>query len=447
MASLNTGDGYSSDFTYKTILLQSSTFNKSAELKYVTTDLEVYEHMDKPYLTATLTIIDTNNILAQTDIRGGESIFISLQSTREDSPAITKTFYITKIITTQKASASNETHIFHLIEDIAYIANLQNINRSYNGKPETVLSKIADDYLGRSLQLGNNQSAQNFKLIIPNLNPIEAMGWIKNSASTIDGYPFYIFSSLLSDDIFYIDLGTMLNENTINEQYPYIYSEGIARSSDPNVKRRIIESFEIKNTEDLYSVINKGLIGGRYEYIDMLTNKRNIFKYDIVDDLLIPIKDKNLTQNQYEFNYYPYTLEDKEYNQYESKNITHIGGANSYRISDTSVDTLSIGESNFLSNYKLNVISDSMDALFKKSPITINIPGIDFISGSNTTTVGLSIKLQFPITLPNAEPDTEKLDTKKSGNYLIFAARHKFKLEKYDLSLSCLKLSSVRSVK
>ena len=447
MANLNSGDGKASDFTFENILMESTSLGKSVQLKYITTDVEIFEHMDKPYLTGFLTIVDTNNVIAQSDIRGGESITITIKSTREGAKPFTNKFYISKIVTTQKASSTSETHILHLIEDIAYISNLQNVNRSYRGKVETILSKIADDYLGRELVFGNNSSVQSMKLIVPNMHPIEAMAWIKNAASTIDGYPFYMFSSLFSDNLSFVDLETMLNSTPANKEFPYVYSEGSSRSLDPDVKRRIISSFQIKDTEDLYSIINKGLIGGRYEYIDLLTNRRKSFKYDIKNDLLIPLKNKNiLPLLQDEFNYYPYVLEDKEFNQYESRNITNIGGTNAYRTSDDFVDVLSMNEENLLSNYKLNVISDSMDALFKKSPISIDITGADFIAGSNSTVVGLSIKLQFPIVIPEVDESIMKIDTKKSGDYLIFAAKHMFKAEKYDLSLSCLKLSSMRSV-
>ena len=445
----NLTDQRSSDFYYKQVLLESERLDKSLGLRDITTDIDIFEHLDKPYLTGTITIVDTSNILAQADILGGETINIAIVSTREESKTVSKRFYISNIITSQNSSENNSTHIFHLIEDIAYFSNLENVNRSYTGSGHTIIQKIAKNYLGKEVLLGYTAPKQSMKLIVPNLNPIEAMTWIKNQLTTVDGYPLYLFSALFSEELFLVDLGSLLSEPVINAKLPYIYNQGTTRSNDPDVKRRVIYSYEQKNTENLFALIQKGLIGAQYHHIDVLKNVKNSFKYDITDDLLKKLILSNVAQanqpnvlysSDYKFNEIPF-------NQYTSRNIAQIGGINSYRESDDEVKHLSLGENRYTSDYKLRVISNSMDKLLKKAPMVVNLPGIDFISNKTHMTVGSQLRMQFPISMPNTDQDVPKIDTKKSGDYLIFGARHKFKLEKYDLTLSCLKLANYRSVK
>ena len=150
----NLTDQRSSDFYYKQVLLESERLDKSLELRDITTDIDIFEHLDKPYLTGTITIVDTSNTLAQADILGGETINIAIVSTREESKTVSKRFYISNIITSQNSSENNSTHIFHLIEDIAYFSNLENINRSYTGSGHPIIQKIAKNYLGKEVLLG-----------------------------------------------------------------------------------------------------------------------------------------------------------------------------------------------------------------------------------------------------------------------------------------------------
>ena len=448
MANINAAEGFGSDFTLESVLVESDRLNKRIEVRGSISDLDIYEHMDKPYLTGTLALLDTANVYAQADLLGAEIVTIRLKSTREGSYPITKKFFITKVIASQKATENSDLLIVHLIEDVAYYSNLQNVNLSYNGNADQILQKISDTFLdSKPITLGNRTPKQPMKLIVPNMNPLEAMIWVKNKAKTNEGLPFYLFSSLTNNDLWFVDLGTMIEEPVINSKIPYRFGTSGTKSKDPNTKRRIITSYLQKDVEDLYSIIEKGLIGGYYEYVDILTNIKRKFHFDIMEDVLQPLIDKGIIQrNQPNFTYSAdYKFKEQPYNEINSRSITRVGGNQAFRSHETNAWVPSYGESFDLADYKLYVMADALDQLMKKVPMTIEIPGIDFIDGNVSSTVGNTIRCEFPINLPNAAPDVPHVDTKKSGDYLIFAARHKFKLEKYDLSLSCLKLANYKS--
>ena len=441
------GDNYQSDYILESIVIESDRLNKTVEITNPTTDLEIFEHLDKPYLTADLVFMDTSNAYTQMDLLGAETVTIKLKSTREGSKTIEKRFVISKIMATQKANENSDMLVLHLIEDVAYYASLYNVNRVYSGNALQILEKITKNYFdGKEVLTGNRKPKQFMKAIVPNLNPLETMIWIKNRAKTVDGLPFYLFSSLTSEYFWFVDLGTLLEEPVINK-IPYKYSSSASKSTDPDQKRRVIYNYSQKKVEDLYSLLGQGFVGSNYEYIDTLTNRRKSFHFDLTQDALQPVINKGIVQaNQPNVLYSSdYKWLEKSFNEYNSKTITRIGGINSYKETDNEPFVLAFGESETLADYKLNVISDALDKLMKKSPLTVDIPGIDFIDGDKNSTVGCMIRLQFPISLPNKAPDVPAIDTKKSGDYLIFAARHKFKSERYDLSLSCLKLANYRS--
>ena len=448
MTTSRVSDSRASDYSFQSVLIESDRLNKSVEIRNLVTDLDIYEHLEKPYLTGEITFLDTSNIYTQIDVLGAEKITIKLKSTRQDAKTITKVFFISKVIIAQKGNENADVVILHIIEDVAFYSNIYNVNKSYNGNALEVIQKISKNYLQRDVLPGNRNPAQSMKVIIPNLNPLEAMSWIKDRAKTNDGLPFYLFSVFTSNNLWMTDLGTMLEQPVINPNHPYRFSESLAaRSTNPDIKRRIIFDYNQKDMEDLYSIIAKGLIGSKYEYIDILKNERKSFQFDVVKDLFKPLLDRGIIQrNQPNVLYSSdYKLNEKSFNEYASRTITHIGGIDTYRNVDDGLFPLSYAQSNTVADYKLNIISDAVNQLLKKAPMTIHIPGIDFIDGNKHSTIGNQIRLEFPINLPNVAKDQPQIDTKKSGDYLIFAARHKFKLERYDLTLSCLKLANYRA--
>ena len=445
---IGAAESYGSDYSLESIFIESERLNKSVEAKHSVSDLDIYEHLDKPYLTATLTLLDTANIYAQMDLLGAEYVTVKVKSSREGASTITKRFVITKIIASQKASENSDLLIIHLIEDVAYHSNILNVNQSFSGNAYEIIQKISENFLdNREVVLGNRQPKQSMKLIVPNMNPLEAMIWVKNRAKTTEGLPYYVFSTLTDDNFWFVDLGTMIEEPVINTKTPYRYSSTGATTTDPNAKRRVINSYTQRNIEDLYSIIEKGLIGGGYEFIDLLSNDIKTFHHDITKDILQPLIDLGIVQrNQPNVTYSAdYTLNEKPFNEYNSRHISRIGGNQAFRTNEFGAYTTSYGESYDLADYKLYVMADAMDQLIKKVPMTIDVPGIDFIDGDKNSTIGCTVRLEFPINLPNVAADIPQVDVKKSGDYLIFGARHKFKVEKYDLSLSCLKLANYKS--
>ena len=141
--------------------------------------------------------------------------------------------------------------------------------------------------------VSNKNDEQNMKLIVPNLNPLDAMCWIKNRTTTSEGYPFYLFSTLQSDQLYFYDLGTLFREEPINdgtgtqaESSIYTTWQPASRSMIDTSNQRVVINYEINNTENLYLLIKKGVIGSDYEFIDTLKNKRRQVKFDIDKDLI-----------------------------------------------------------------------------------------------------------------------------------------------------------------
>ena len=65
-------------------------------------NIDIYEHLDKPYLTGAITFNDNKDIISSLDVGGGEKVEITLQSTRDYSEPVSKTFYLDTIVAASK---------------------------------------------------------------------------------------------------------------------------------------------------------------------------------------------------------------------------------------------------------------------------------------------------------------------------------------------------------
>ncbi len=422
---------------FSSIVIKSDKLGKylnTVEITNMTTDIQIFEHIDKPYLTALLVFVDTNDLISSTGMSGGETITIELKLTRPETKKVKKTFYLDKIVSSNKPNENSETFIFHLLEDSAYISSLTNINRSYSGKPETILQNISNSFLGKKKIVSRGNSNQNMKLIIPNMTAIESMSWIKNRACTSDGYPFYLYSTLSDEHLTFSDLKTLFEEPTMNPTKPYTYAKSTASSSHTHStdNRRTILEYQSPTNEDLLSLIRKGLVGAEYRFIDPTKNDNNKFTFDVQTDVIKKIKnDLDIKSPMYDE---AYKHDDKSFNKYQSRNISMVGGSQAY-------EQNSYMQSKNVAHYKLNIINKAMDQLLKKSSISITVNGTDLLGGDSNYTIGRKLTTRF---LRNMAPeDTDYFfDNKKSGDFLIFSAKHNISRESYTVSLSCVKLDN-----
>lgn len=425
---------------FESIILETDRFtapNNMIEISASVTNVDIFEHLDKPYLTGAMGFADTEDVVSSADIGGGEKVHIKLKSTRPDTKIVSKTFYIDKIVASNKTNENTEFFVFHLIEDVAYISNLQNVNLSYSGTPSEIIEKISQGFLGTK-EIESTKSSQNIKVIVPNLNPLEAMSWIKNRACTTKGYPFYLMSTLAGDKLSFVDLNTLMSAPSLNSDMPYTYAESLMSEGNPlsPSHRRTILEYRFNQAEDLFSIIQKGLIGAEYRYIDPTQNKDNHFEFDVQSDVIDVLESDGIVKNKHSSLFSDkYSVEGKTFNKHKSKSISQVGSTSAYD-----------GKNSYMqgkdkAHYKLNVINRSIDQLLKKNPLTITVNGVDFLDGTSHHTIGRNISVRFLRNLPAAETDYV-YDNKKSGDFLIFSAKHSFGGDTYTVSLSCLKLSN-----
>ena len=428
------------------VLFESISDVVPVEMANNVLDLDFFEHIDKPYLTAVMSVVIDMSAADILGIEGGERIKIQMTVQEEDDQScripglIEKTFYLDKLIRSDKLKDDQEYYIAHLIEDIGFLSKTKNINRAYSGSGSDIISKISNEFLEKEVAMYGDIEQQFMKLIVPNMNPIEALHWVKNQLSTTQGFPFYLYSSFIEKELELVDLGYLLTQQVDNWDIPFTFSESTISRPDPTQKlhKRTVLSYESRNTSDMFSLLDRGMIGADYTYLDVTKNQRNEFVFDVELDVNDKFKSKKITKETANIDTFKYDWMRSE--TPITRSITQVGGTSSYK------NWNSLSENDDVASYKSNIIARSMANIVTKDPVLISVNGQDFFDGETNRSIGRKIKVMFVKNdkVPEGEETNKEtlFDKKKSGDFLIYACKHSIRQEGYTVSMSLVKVDA-----
>lgn len=439
-----------SSYQFESVILSSDRFQDglNVNIQNIVSDLEIFEHIEKPYLTGQIAITDNNNLLANFDFQGGEKIQINIRPTNleEQGKIISKNFRVERIAGAFKANDKNEAIFLKLVEDIVYTSSVKNINRSYTGSPVGIIQNIFYNYLNKDLLYSRDEYKGKLKVIIPNLHPIEAAVWIKNRTTSSDGLPFYLYSVFGDDYMRLIDLGYMLRQNPINKANPYVYWQNASNTLESFTAFTSIQSYKLENQDNLLRLIREGVVGSKYEFYDTMKAMPQQVNFAVDHDVFHMLATSDyLKDGQERFNYGPdFKIDEVKISEYNSNVISRITNGGTY---EGAGGFKTLHQEPDAASHKRKIISKSLKNFMTKNPLTIQVRGQDFINheeteeGVSNYTIGNVIRILFNDNTSD-DDDAPRFDRKKSGDYIIYAARHMIKAERYDVSLLCAKLAS-----
>ena len=436
-----------SDYQLLSAVITNSDRNidLSVDIKRLISSFQIFEHIEKSYLTAEVVFADTSNLLQDMDFQGGEKLTLEISQSEERNEgfSIKKEFLINRIENITRADEVTDAVMLHCVEYHVFKSSLQNISRSYNGSASKIISKILSEYVERDLLVLGAESVNDLKVIIPNLNPLEACDWLKKRAVSEIGMPYYVYSVLGVENLIMRDLGTILQDPVINKSIPFIYAPSLNSAQLGPRKFYNIMDFKISDNEDLLSIVSEGLVGGEYYFYDTMSAVPYRVKFD-VEEVFQDLARNNLLGGENErFVYAPdYKLKDQKISKYNSRSVTQISQTGSYR--NGLKNFRSYQDDNSASNHKRKIIASSLKSFLSKAPIQITVKGREFLTADQNYTIGKVIRILF---IDNTSTSTNQaklsFDSKKSGDYVICAARHVFDDENYNTTLLCGKLGSL----
>jgi hypothetical protein len=404
-----------------------------------------YEHLDKPYITGNIVILDDANILDDINFSGTETLKLRVSgigTVLEDY--LDFTFIVDRVLKTYRLNERTLVYVLSLVDQTGYLDASNRFSKSYSGKLENIITNICSSELGKTVDVTPSACVQpKVKMIVPYLTALQACNWIKSKMTTSNGSPWYLFAHIQHKNLLLVDLDTLLSANPVNAQ-PYIYSiasTAKAASGDPKKQSNLILSVQQSNMENTLSSVQRGFLSSIISTTDVASGQTTMHNYS-VRTTLDKLKRSNVIKPGYEQNVFDthQTLDHsvkgaKQPDYYNSRYFHTISSGKTY----PDINNISATKDGAELNNELSRAS-IRDILFKNS-INIEMWGHEIFA--QKISVGNIIRVQFLSSSSQRNPlgIDEMLDENRSGDYLIYAMAHSFDMEKHKVSMSIVKLT------
>ena len=422
------------------------------------TDFNIYEDINKPYLTGKITFADFNNIINKVSFNGDEKLTLTIRKVDTEGEDIVKTFYLDYIMESKEVNNNSaEVYVFHMVEESEYESNLKNINKYYEGTPSEIINSIIKEYIPKRVFYPirrEEESNEVLKVIIPNLNPIEAIQWICTKAYTNDGLPFYLFTTLSGGNaIYYSSLRFLLKQSVLNDEpYTYVQSaitRNINEYGTSTREQNIINqnyqilSYHDRNTDDLRSLVNDGFVGATHRFVDVINGEEKKVKYDLGRSLVRLQELGLLSKNYLGYTYHVGAKEEEDYlSEKESTKIYNYPSLKPYELGFSNHTSMVEEKDDGNYNHKVNSLA-ILNLLYKRK-IEVTLQGANFIGKDVNKTVGNLIHVLY-VKPDNNDETKSSYDERKSGRQIITKTVHMFKQNDYQVKLELCKLESIQT--
>ena len=265
-------------FQIKTLTLVGSN-GSVIDLIEVMRELNIFEDLFGNYMTGSVFISDTQNIINLLPIIGTEHLVVSL--IKPSTPwNITKTFRVYKITDRKKGSAFSEDYILHFCSEEAIINESIKVSKAYISMPVSdIIKDIATNFLKIDLQKFPSDSLTstvgNFDIIVPFWEPFYTINWLARMARTGSdpGCSFLFFED--SKGYHFTSIEELSQQDPIQSInfMPMNFTGESYEVSDTTIRHESAESYELGNAPDLMKSLSTGLYAGRLTRINPVSQR------------------------------------------------------------------------------------------------------------------------------------------------------------------------------
>ena len=439
-----------SDYVIKEAIITNSNLTDDIIIGDNIAQLVLYEDIRRPYLTGELVIKDDVRMFDTVQFNGTEILNLTLQQPQTSGKEVTKEFVIQKVIDTQKLNDQSEILAFKLIQRQAFNNSLIKFSKAYTDTPENIIKKILFDQLGLDISIPDILPAQQvMRVTIPYLTPFAACEWIRDRMSTPSGFPYALYQSLNDNVICLKSYEEMLTEPAWNAD-PYRFSQAYSQSAaflTAEQQAFIIQTWSQPNADDMMKFISTGSIATDVSVFDVTSGKKEFFHLDM-NAIVQTLREKNIIDaNQVSDFRMQYDFKEKALGDNSAFKVDRVIMNNTY-----GDDVNNYYQETTADKFRLDMMNLVIRAMLEKSPVNIDVQGGLFLSGQNAT-IGKNINVVYMNNNPeivgskNNPDDAVLKDYKRSGKYMISAARHSFQDTRHTASLGLSKIANEDFVK
>ena len=449
-----------SQYIYETVLYTAIRDEVILELKSAVIELNIFEDLNKPYLSASIVIADDTGVMSDVEIKGDEGLRIIISKNPnigEYEQYFQLDFKVVSILNQFKNADRSEVYSINLISKHAYDNSVVKLSKSFTGKLEKISESILNNYLGVKLSMdekyfdkAQGSEQQPIKVILPYISPLESVEWLTERATDQWGTPFFIWASIWGQNLgneTSLRLGNFMtmvtNGITVAEGKPseddFIYSQVSTNEKSPEGyegAKRIIKNIKFSNIENTLKMIKEGAVGSTIANLDAYTSQY-ISKLFSANEFL-----KSLNAGETEGKILK--------SVYDQKDVITL--ANESKVTGY----WSARQRNTVSSYgtyaSINSIHEAIDevsllnkvrplsirSMLSRNMLEINIDGVGLLE--DKLSVGDIIKINF-LTADTGTGIDVGSNTQRSGFYLIQSCRHIFGIERHNAVLFISKIA------
>ena len=465
-------------FTYESVLFTAirkfpdEEFSTELDLRNVVAELNIFEDLNKSYLSAQIVVADDSGILDTAKIKGTETISIVLGRKPESgdtSPYFRLDFKVVSILKQSKSGDRAEVYVLNCISKHGYDDAVVKLSKSFTGKLEDISESILTNYLDvdilRSDKYYNSDqgSVQDpIKVVLPYLSPLESVEWLINRATDRWGTPFFIWASIWGQqsedgsttDRTALRIGNFMtmvsnarseaSENE-DESKDFIYSQvatNASASEGYQGQGRIIKNIDFDHIENTLKMIQEGAVGSTISNFDTGTSQ-NISKVFSANKLLDTLNNNGedaegtILQTVYDQEDAITFGEEQRFTSYWSaRERSMVSSYGTYGSVNSIHDA--IDESSLLNKVRPLSIRSMLD----RNKLSVTVDGVGILE--DQLSVGDIIKVNF-LTADTENYTTSASSIERSGFYLIQKTRHIFG-SRHNVVLSICKVAQTETV-
>ena len=434
-------------------------------------ELNIFESLDRAYLTGNCTIVDKDSIFSSMRLQGTERITINMSTAdiNQTPVLIEKTFIMYQTKNQVKMSnGSASVFLFNLIDEHGFLGRITKISRSYSGSIEKTVKSILQNDLNRELEIsytgvtdGSSQNSiqEDIKCIIPNMTAIDAVEWLTSRLTTINGTPYFIYATMrlpnlhsgvdnleVSDDdeavlqgniIRIGNLDTMLRQKEFNK-IPFVYNPNRTDSiheGNPVQQLFTIKSVKTGSSGNTLRLAELGAFSAEYSNTDLNTGEIFTTRCTI-EDTIEKLRNDDIISEERGFSQEVYdgvfNLNGKRLLDYDSVKYHGVTSSGTYGNFKSYHDE----EDN--SKFKTKISSTGMKNVLHKSTITVVTEGAAIlVAGAKVGDI-----MKVLISADNDTSESSLYDKRLSGRYLMYDIKHSFAGEMHDATITLCKLDS-----
>lgn len=421
----------------------------SLDVRTRTAEFNIYETLDKCYLTGTVTILDDGSFFDALDMQGTERFFIRMASVDNETDIVfERTFIMTSIEKAIKSSPTGKSsmYVFTLIEEHGFLGRVKKISRSFDGRLDGVVARLAAREMGKNIDISYSNSSPafqgNIKGIVPNITPIEALQWLTARATTETGSPFFLYASMHDDNLRLGNLDVMLQQDPWNNRLPYTYNPSnisVAESQTELEKTFTIKALKTSKMANTLKLFEAGAVSANYANTNLNTGQVFSQRYSI-RNVLKTLNGKNIIgdkQNVFDESFFLGSdklgyIQDDLLDAKKYHTITSSGTYGRFK---------SYGDEFEETNFRKKLESRGLKNHLHKNIMNVVVEGAGFIISK--ATVGDIVRLNIindNVNVQNTEDEKTNLDARLSGNFIIYDTRHTFQGTQHTVSMNVCKL-------